>query len=388
MLQWRMQSSWGCIGTCLLPGGSLRSHCRCAEGSFSVHTLWIGESCLSDSNGNTRSANLHRIISTAQGRPLGFQDDTLDLSLPLPFVPEPDVSEQRKSDQVWLPYSVLRFQWATILSRIKYQLYRFQEPVVRPALTAVLNQLSNDIETWLENGTQIIEGFPAGYQTRLRTKLKIDYHFIRCLLYQPSQACMTPDDAALLLCFESATERIRLYDSLYDQNNLYVSWPTTHGIFLAGATLVYCIWMSSEVRRKVTILALTKDFRLCSNLLTLGGEWWPLAQRGRRSFDRLADSTLESLTNHQTAQSQRLPDESEMARATASALENDPFAGLDFQSPSTNVEGILQTFLQNELPFPDMLDTFDATGFGQEGYPWDSNHLFNFDANYQYPMPQ
>lgn len=317
-----------------------------------------------------------RLISTAQGRPLGFQDDTLDLSLPSVLPAEDDIGVV-KQDQACMAHSIVRFKWVSLVSKIKYQFYRLRNNSSNSTVANMQVEIHNELDEWLADANQTVNNFEPADRARLQTKLKIDYHFTICLLYQPSQACVSPSTTALERCFDSATQRIRLYGTLHDQNNLYVSWPTTHGIFLAGATLVYSIWMSSEVRLKVTVSSLAKDFRLCSNLLTLGSEWWPLAQRGRRSFERLADSTIDSLLSN----NEPVPTSSTLPTGDAPTLENDLFASLNFQSPATNIEEILQTFLQNELPLDSTFDMFDASGFSQGPDGWQQDGLLGFDPD-------
>lgn len=44
-----------------------------------------------------------------------------------------------------------------------------------------------------------------------------------------------------------------------------------------------------------------RDLRMCSNLLGIGGQWWPSVRGGRESFDKIVDLTirrLSSLQNH------------------------------------------------------------------------------------------
>ena len=264
-----------------------------------------------------------------------------------------------QADQLLIPYSLARFQWAAIISHIKYLLYRFQATSFSPTELLPLQQtIQSRLDDWLTQSLRAIDGLPTSSHTRLRTKARLDYNFAVGLLYQPSQACPTPDPVSLRRCFDSAQQRLQLYDALHTQQNLLLSWPSTHGIFLAGAMLVYCLWSSAEIRNSVAISDVAKTMRLCSSLLTLGGEWWPLAQRGRRSFEKLADSTLQLLLNPQSAgaQTQSLPGQPMMG---AIPVVGDDF-GAAMPGPETlDVEAMLQSFLQNDCQFADMLDTLD-----------------------------
>lgn len=254
-------------------------------------------------------------------------------------------------DQLYSDLSIVHFGWARILSDVKYRLYRFQGIELPDALSAIQASIQHRLDEWHRRVLQTIAKLPAKCQSQHETRMRIRYHFIIGLLYQPSQACSTPGDLALRRCFDSASERISLYDRLYNQNALLLDWPSTHGIFLSGATLVYCIWSSSEIRASASVADVAKTMRICSNLLTLGGEWWPLARRGRHSFEKLADFALQSLSNPPTAPSfdpQIVPNSSD-----------ETLTGHFDATEWTDIESVLQSFLQNDFSFSGTLDTLD-----------------------------
>lgn len=211
---------------------------------------------------------LDRYVSTAQGRPLGFPDYTLDLAVPRIVQ---DGAADAQHDQAFLSYSISHFRWAALVSAIKQQLYSFVPHGVPSSTAAELHaDLNLRLDQWLQESKAVIEELPENTLRRFHTQIKINYHFAIGLLYQPSQVSPAPGTQALQRCFHSSRERLRLYWDLHDQNNLPLSWPRTHGIFLAGATLVYCVWSSAEIRSTTVVAELAADLRLCSSLLTLG----------------------------------------------------------------------------------------------------------------------
>lgn len=277
--------------------------------------------------------------------------------MPSPIQAQPD-DEATRSDQALLPYTLGHFQWATIVSGLKFWLYRFRSigSCGIDELSTTRTTLQFRLESWLEETLRTIDVLPTPSQARLRTKVRIDYFFAVGLLYQPSQACPSPSSDALERCLNSAMQRIQLYDNLHAQNNLALSWPGTHGIFLAGAMLVYCLWSSADIRATVSIADVAKTTRLCSSLLTLGGEWWPLAQRGKRSFEKLADSTIKLLIDQPSTSAQA---SSSQWTAEASAVDSFGVTTNMLATEWFDVESMLQSFLQNDFQFPDMLDALD-----------------------------
>lgn len=262
-------------------------------------------------------------------------------------------SEATPLDQLFLPCSIAHFRWASIISELKQRFYRLSPgDGLQACIEELQEQLHKRLEKWLEESLVLVENLPLCHQERFRTKFQIDFHFAVGLLCQPSRSCPHPNNRALWLCLESATQRIRLFDSLYCQNNLALTWPSTHGVFLAGATLVYSIWASTEIRSSVSPVEVAGDLRLCSSLLALGGEWWPLAQRGKRSFERLADSTLNALLS-------RGPSGAPYAECPPTS---NPANHSIEDSQWLDVETMLQSFFQNDLQFPDF-GTPDTTMF-------------------------
>lgn len=301
---------------------------------------------------------MHRLISAIQGRPLGFQDDTLDLSMPVSLTNLGD--EVARSDQAYMGYSIARFRWACLVSEIKYHFYRFSSSrLSESARSSIQLDVHARLDTWLADTEREVRSLARPHTSPLLTKARIDYHYAVALLYQPSLAYPKPDTVALRHCFKSATERIHLFWSLYEEKGLILSWPTAQGISLAGTTLAYCVWTSEEIRASLSVAKLSADLRLCSSLLTLGGEWWESARKGGRSFQCLANLTIDSLFSNATD----APDG--MAARHHSSPPNDNGQGMPEIVPTTagesiNVENTLYYFLQNGFDLADMPGEWNA----------------------------
>jgi len=236
------------------------------------------------------------------GRPLGLEDDTFDLHLPqmselqLQLVSSHDSSDEI-DDIATLSYSIQTFKMARLVSRIKSELYRLPGKVgFSKDYADTQNELRVELDRWLAESTSIVSmTVPEMQSLRLTTKLQIHYHGAMSLLHQPSQAITHPTEDALRICFSSSTQRLHLYEVLYDSGALCHSWRTVQDMFLAGATIMYCVSISPAVRSSVSILSISKDFRACSSMLSVGGEWWPTIRKAKNSLERLSNSILEML---------------------------------------------------------------------------------------------
>ncbi|OBT73694.1 hypothetical protein VF21_06213 [Pseudogymnoascus sp. 05NY08] len=246
--------------------------------------------------------SLDRSISTIQGRPLGLGDETFDAQLPelsdahVQLINSRIPSEEF-DDIATLSYSIQTFKMAQLVSRIKSEFYRLPAHLdFTRDYTTAQDHIRNELGNWFAESTAIVLGTTDEDQRiRLTTKLQIQYHGAMCLLHQPSQAIALPGDEALKICYSSATQRLHLFEVLYDSGVLCHSWRTVQDMFLASATIMYCVYISAAVRASVSVFSLSKDFRACSSMLSVGGEWWPTIRKAKYSLERLSNYILETL---------------------------------------------------------------------------------------------
>lgn len=252
----------------------------------------------------TLTNNLYSSISTIQGRPLGLGDETFDVQLPeLSDAQVQLINNRIPSDEfddiATLSYSIQTFKMAQLVSKIKFEFYRLPVHLdFSRDFTTAREQLRDELCNWFAESTAIVLGTTDEDQRlRLITKLQIQYHGAMCLLHQPSQAIALPADEALKVCYSSATQRLHLFEVLYDSGVLCHSWRTVQDMFLASATIMYCVYISAAVRSSVSIISLSKDFRACSSMLSVGGEWWPTIRKAKYSLERLSNYILETLAD-------------------------------------------------------------------------------------------
>lgn len=310
---------------------------------------------------------------------MGFQDDAFDLSFS--SVLSDDIRSGPDADQDYLGYSILRFNWAHLVSEIRQHLYPSSSSLPEPTRSSLQANMLTRLDAWLDDGLRQMDAFVKGQTRRFQTELQIDYYYAVGLLYQPSPGCPQPETGALRRCFESAAIRLRLFWSLYDEECLILSWLTAQGISLAGSTLAYCIWSSKEIRASISITQLSADLRLCSSLLTVAGEWWPSARRGSRSFQRLANATMDLMSHDK--QSTRANDSTTW---TQLGRPNDSAHELSFASQASgeqgveNIEDMFNSFLHDDFNLPDMLGSFHTALFEPlNDSNWEINELYDLE---------
>lgn len=264
----------------------------------------------------------HRSIASIQGRPLGIRDETFDLQLPTLSDIQADIASI--DDKMFAPavslmnglaFAIHRFKLDPIISEIKLLFYHLPSRVsayVWPSdQQSSQATISQKLEDWRSEISQIIESLPRDEEDQLehdkyRLKLTSQYYAAMVLLHQPSQAIPQPTEQSLLTCYECATKRLNVYNNLYQTDNFFLSWRSIQGIFSSGATMIYCLWTSSLVRRVVSVSVAMRDLRTCTNLLSVGGELWPSVKKGKESLGRAMDALSRKLDHLHYQDYQRL----------------------------------------------------------------------------------
>ncbi|RSL92374.1 hypothetical protein CEP52_013872 [Fusarium oligoseptatum] len=249
--------------------------------------------------------SLDRSISSIQGRPLGFRDETFDIGLPESPPPEDDDMNGAIPSSFMAAvtrYASYTYKLDRIISDIKLHLYHLpgdsswfpwpENPVEHQ------QRIKQTLDSWWQEASRDEFDFPS-LDNRQREvwklKLSVKYHTATVLLFQPSQVVRNPSAQALQVCFDSSSSILEGYERLHDLHGLHHGWRAVQSIFAAGATLIYSFWTSMQVRKNASTAAMSKNLRTCSSLLTIGGEWWPSAKSGQRSFGSVADLTMRKL---------------------------------------------------------------------------------------------
>lgn len=102
-------------------------------------------------------------------------------------------------------------------------------------------------------------------------------------------------DERFITCARSAASVCNAYKRLSQNRTLTYTMISLHSCFVAGLTLIYCIWRDHRLFSYEVIEAAQN----CSQILTIFGEKWPGAVKYRDIFDALSQS-LFKLTMNQT----------------------------------------------------------------------------------------
>lgn len=202
----------------------------------------------------------------------------------------------------YMAFPLRRFRLDRYISEIKLLFYHLPSQansIIWPSnLEKIQQRIKNDIDQWLVDSSTVVPKVDSEESLILHCenlKLESQYHSAVTLLYQPSQVFRSPTQHALSLCYQSSSKRLRIYSYLNNEEQLHYNWRNIHGIFSSGATIVYCLWVSRNLQKTVPFADALRDLLICSNLLSIGGQWWPSVRQGKESFEKVMDLTIKEL---------------------------------------------------------------------------------------------
>lgn len=256
-----------------------------------------------------------RSLATIQGRPLGLRDETFDVQPPSldELYRELDSQNTPAAYKVLaeegLQYILHRFKLDKIISEIKSIFYFL--PPHDPSFWAIDNanhqpRVRASLDKWFGETGSITSRSVVRDHDRRRWQLHLEqaYYAAIILLYQPSQVFKQPSNEALQQCLNAASAQLSCFNKLNEQDSLQFDWRTVRGVFACGATIVYCFWTTTTAQAASQMVEISASLRLCSNLLAIGGTTWPSVKKGRVSFERLVDLTLQKMNEVQQSANQ------------------------------------------------------------------------------------
>lgn len=121
----------------------------------------------------------------------------------------------------------------------------------------------------------------------------VQYHKALLFLFTVFLPTLETTDPRFIICASSAAAVCTAYKRLNQNKTLTYTMISLHSCFVAGLTLVYCIWRDRSLF-SYDMLEATRD---CSQSLTIFGEKWPGAVKYRDIFDALSGNLLKSIVN-------------------------------------------------------------------------------------------
>jgi hypothetical protein len=107
------------------------------------------------------------------------------------------------------------------------------------------------------------------------------------LLLQPriaASSMLCGDDPYVVACAKACGDICKYYKIVHQAHPLSYNLLTLHSVFIAGTTLLYCVWLNRQLLKR----SAPNDIRACSSVLFVIAERWPAAKEYRDVYEVLA----------------------------------------------------------------------------------------------------
>lgn len=241
---------------------------------------------------------LEGILASTLGRPISLAD--CDIDQPLPLSINDDnltggggafelVPESGKEAYLYtnMTQAIMLFQLRRLESRIQRTIYRVDRTI--DSRLPKLQRLYSELQAWHTN-------IPPAVKVSELDRPLLSYHKTMRVLIQPFLTLIGPDNPYFRKCVVSVGEICQIHKRLHQTPEYGHSFIAVHTVFIAGITLLYCLWLGRE---KVWSFSVSNNLRACSCVLSIMGERAPWVRRYRDVYEVLVEATMAALETDQ-----------------------------------------------------------------------------------------
>ncbi|KAI4660428.1 uncharacterized protein J4E78_005131 [Alternaria triticimaculans] len=255
---------------------------------------------------------LDRVTSIVLGRAFAIADRDINVEFPSTSPEFWTLTHPEEPDSVRPQWSNIEpfihiIKLDQIQSRIHKTVFRVDRdvfngtPEQRAKLDRKMATIRSDLDEWLrtypqtpKNGNKITWMYdPESAYLDARDFYGVQYHKAMLYLFTVFLPTLDTSDIRFLTCARSAACVCNAYKRLSQNRTLTYTMISLHSCFVAGLTLVYCIWRD----RSLFSYDVLEATRACSQILTIFGEKWPGAVKYRDIFDALSGSLFKTIVN-------------------------------------------------------------------------------------------
>lgn len=242
--------------------------------------------------------SIDRNISVALGRPPAIRDADIDIELPACMTDDDLMSSEGSTHEAQRrspgPSDTSAFlhivELRRLRSKIQDTLYPAKVALSDKEYFPVRKSMHKDLDTWAANTPRYNQAKVLTFQTN--EWFQITYSQSLLLLYRPSPACPVATQEALQICSENAINLITSYASLYAKNKMAYTWITLHSLLMASITMLYTLWVSTNIWEQTTSAVVESNVKQCLTLFEVMQETWPLAARCHDIVQRFGQAVL------------------------------------------------------------------------------------------------
>ncbi|CCK72950.1 uncharacterized protein KNAG_0M00970 [Huiozyma naganishii CBS 8797] len=251
---------------------------------------------------------LERMICVAVGKPYTISESEIDL----PYLSEDAFGTKDTKIRSGVHFINQSLKLRRIESQFVEQLQILpngdvpREKSVLQTQLPLVRKFFKDLDIWRSGVVT------TSFKSFENETLKLYYYRSVRILIQPYLEILAPEDRLFRECQAAAGQICQLYKIFHQKTITGHSTPAVHTVFVAGVTLIYCMWLarnSDDERRKklgdsskhtrplvnATLFSTMDDLRACSVCLYVMTERSNFARTFRDTFDQLMNATVGNL---------------------------------------------------------------------------------------------
>ncbi|KAH7131796.1 fungal-specific transcription factor domain-containing protein [Dendryphion nanum] len=262
---------------------------------------------------------LDRVTSILLGRTFAISDRDINVGLPSPDPVYWDLTSIHAPPPSTPPWSPIQpfihiVKLRQLQSRIQRTVFRVDCEHTPPSqFDPKLAQIRGELDAWMasvpsppptpnnpgepswmydpETSTQSSTNINLTTDPSSSSFFTLQYHKTILSLYTLHLPTLAPSSPRFQSCASSSATICTTYKRLHQQKILSFTIIGLHSCFVAGLTLIYCLWRD----RALFSFSYLEATRACSQCLTVFGEKWPGAVKYGEIFEALSGSVLRAV---------------------------------------------------------------------------------------------
>lgn len=248
---------------------------------------------------------LERLYAVSTGRKFGLEEEEILLDFPadLDFddLTEEKIRQARNSQHETPDVTAVTFTkhiWKLrrLESDMVTAIYRTDRP---------MQELFSKVDYYLASLKNWREAHKP-FTTREENVASIAYAKGVRLLLQPFLASLDPDGPLFKKCVVETGRICGVFRDFYRKAEEGYTTIAMHTNFIAGLTLIYCLWLSKDTN----FLPILESIRICTTSLYMLTERSKLCKNYRDTFENLVTATIKHVIENQSGRLQAKPENS------------------------------------------------------------------------------
>jgi hypothetical protein len=245
-----------------------------------------------------------RVLGITLGRPFGITDESTHVPLPNPWT----VSHQTLGSHEALNFDTHHqrahnhlFSMAQLESEIKHvqqsQTWALKVAYPRPNYKVWIQDIQPRLKEWFSTIPNPTLAHPLSIFAN-QAYWDAIYNNAILLLHRPNSTMLQPLPEALSISYDASYKLITSIKILQRDGRLDVLWKAVYDLFMAGLTVIYCVWQSPSIRSLQPVNKIISILQSCASTLSAMSENFSGAIGCRDAFDTLSTTTVDWLVTN------------------------------------------------------------------------------------------